>query len=488
MSSEIDPILSQPEIERRICRETVAEFLLVSHPRHQIHDTLYERIRRLPSGHLLEFSGRRPEVERYWDPLPDRFQWADEDEVREIPKKLETAVSRCLEVGGNALALSGGFDSVSLAAVAGELRRERDEEPLLGISLRFPEGPCDEGGTQAAVASALGMPQRLMTIDESLAGRNAVDESLAISRSLPSPVLSPWQSIYSGLFRAAGSPGELQVLMGTGGDDMFLVDPSYGADCLRSLRLAALWRYVRSWLQSSPFGAAVVSREILIRGAIKPTIMSLAAAVLSRVAPGLEHRMRERRFERTVLPEWFSRADGTLIASLYGRQKAPGLAIPQGPGSEYVHAMRSLPFRPLLLLELEQAFAWGRVLGTRFLYPFFDRDLVEASLRIHPENLIAGGRSKAPLRRLVARRLPGVTLPGRKVDFSQMLNQVLRAQAGEPWGSLLGDLCLETAGLVDGERLEQAVRRFLAGHSDDWRPAWFGLSTEHWLRQQNLSW
>lgn len=483
LSSEVDAILVQPEMSRRMRREVVAEFLMVSHPRHQIHDTLYGDVQRLPPGHLLECAGERPTIRQYWEPLPTGFTWAHDDEVREIPKRLERAVDRCLSVGANSLALSGGFDSVSLAVLAADQRGGAD--PLQAISLRFPDGPCDEGRTQEAVADALGMPQHMMTVEQSLDGRDPIEGALATSRYLPSPVFSPWQSMYSGLFKAAGEPDELQILMGTGGDDMFLVDFSYGADCLRSLRLSALWRYFRSWQRSSPFSAAVVAREVLLNGAVRTTLRGALSTAFERTAPRLWSRARAWRHERNALPNWFSRSDRSLVADLISRRQA---VDDHGSEGSYVRAMRSLTLRPLLLLELEQAFAWGSFLGTTFLYPFFDRDLVELSLRIHPEDLIAGGRSKAPLRQLVGRRLPGVALPSRKVDFSRMLHRVLRSHASSAWRSLGGPLRLEESGLVDPERFAEVIEDFLNGRSDDWVPVWFGLSTEVWLRQQDLSW
>ena len=51
---------------------------------------------------------------------------------------------------------------------------------------------------------------------------------------------------------------------------------------------------------------------------------------------------------------------------------------------------------------------------------------MEVTLRIRPEDLIAGGRHKAPLRRLVAAHVPGAALPVKKVDFTEAVHDVLR--------------------------------------------------------------
>ena len=167
-SSEIEAILSNPAIERMMNRERVAEFMMVSYPEQRLDETLFEGVRRLLPGHQLSLADGRIDIHRYWQPLPEGFSWATEEEVDELPPRLEQAVGRCLGAGANSLALSGGFDSVSLAILAAEGRGP--EERLQALSLRFPAGACDEGAAQTAVARALAMPLHMLTIEESLDG------------------------------------------------------------------------------------------------------------------------------------------------------------------------------------------------------------------------------------------------------------------------------------------------------------------------------
>ena len=112
---------------------------------------------------------------------------------------------------------------------------------------------CDEGPAQVEVARALGMPQLLRTLDETLDGQSIVGAALRLSAASPSPVLSPWQSVYTGLFHSASRLGLGRLLMGTGGDDLLNVDGTYAADRLAALDLAALWRFCRACQRTSPF-------------------------------------------------------------------------------------------------------------------------------------------------------------------------------------------------------------------------------------------
>jgi asparagine synthase (glutamine-hydrolysing) len=137
---------------------------------------------------------------------------------------------------------------------------------------------------------------------------------------------------------------------------------------------------------------------------------------------------------------------------------------------------------PLLLIEQDQLYAWARSLGFTFLYPYFDRNLVDLSLRIPPDELIAGGRHKAPLRRLVAARLPSVTMHAKKVDFTQALHDMLRPAGRSAWRSCGGPVMLAELGLVDVGRLDRFLEEYFDGRHSSWLGVWLALSTEAWLR------
>lgn len=484
LSPSIERILGEAEVARKFNRPAVAEFLIGAVTRHQVEETLYAGVRRLPPAHTLSLAGGALTLSRCWDPLPPDFAWADRDERAQFDALLERAVARCLLVGADSIALSGGFDSVGLAVVAaGQLE---GKAPLQAISLRFPQGACDEGAVQTAVAGALGMPQLIRTFEESLDGESPVRAALDVSTHLPCPVLSIWQAMYTGLFRSARERGCQRTILGTGGDDMMIVDLSYGADCLRALRLPTLWRFFRSWQRTSPFGTGVVARELLWKGALRPVLRRSASEFLARIAPGWRDRLRVREWERSGLPEWFSRADEDLLFSL--RQRRLISSRPSARRAEsYQAAMSRLTLAPMLLFELDQAFSWAAHLGITFFYPYLDRDVVELSLRIHPEHLIAGGRSKAPLRRLVAQRLPKVALPAKKVDFSQEVHRVFRTEGRQVWKTVGNSLWLAEERLVDPGKLRSLVDGYFEGRNNCWAVAWQLLSTEMWLRQQNLT-
>jgi asparagine synthetase B (glutamine-hydrolysing) len=352
------------------------------------------------------------------------------------------------------------------------------------VSLRFEGTVSDEGPAQVEVARALGMPQLLRTLDEALDGESIAGAALRLSAASPSPILSPWQSVYTGPFRSASRLGLGRLLMGTGGDDLLNVDGSYAADRLAALDLAALWRFCRACQRTSPFRAARVARGVFWNHAALPELMWLGGRVLRGVHPALLDWARQRRHLRAT-PAWASPSNRDLSRLLEERRRsAATVDLARGERS-YVATVRTLAQAPLMLIERDQSHAWARSVGFTFLYPYFDRDLVDLSLRIPPHELIAGGRHKTPLRRLVAARLPSVTMRATKVDFIQALHDMLRPAGRSAWRSCGGPVMLADLGLVDVGRLDRFAEDYFDGRNASWLGVWLVLSTEAWLRARS---
>ncbi len=445
-------------------------------------ETLYRDVARLPAAHALRLDQTGLHRWRYWDPLPAGFAWATEAEAESFPDLLEQALERCLAAGADSIALSGGFDSVSLAVLSRDLTAGC--QPLRAVSLRFDGGACDEGTTQAAVAAALGMPQTLLTVADSLDGREPLDVALGFSRCSPNPVASPFQALYTGLFRCAREVGARRMLFGTGGDDLLNVDSAYGADCLARLRLGALWRFLRATQRTSSFSSARVARLVLWDDAGRPALRGAVRGVLSRTAPGWWERQRVERLRRAI-PAWLGPIEADLLDHLVARRLATDPLVSDAGRGRYVRVLQVLGQSPRLLDDLEQGHAWLSQFGLSALYPYFDRDVVTLLLRVHPERLIAGGWYKEPVRRLVRERLPDISLPRKKVDFTQAMRSVLRPAGERAWSQLDGVPCLEALGICSQEAVNEMMCGYLAGEHDRWTAFWLILSTESWLQAQS---
>jgi asparagine synthetase B (glutamine-hydrolysing) len=160
------------------------------------------------------------------------------------------------------------------------------------------------------------------------------------------------------------------------------------------------------------------------------------------------------------------------------------MALAPGERS-YIRCIRNLPQAPLLLMEMDQGAAWAGHFGFTLLYPYWDRDLMQLMLRVHPEHLIAGGRAKGPLRRMVAERLPSLALRSKKVDFTQMVHRALRPNGRAVWQKLGGPEMLADLGIVDPDRCRARMQDYFEGRSDNWVGTWLLVSTEVWLRARS---
>ncbi len=441
-------------LPKRPDRLVLAEHLQSTRPDAQVRGTFFEGISRLPPAHLATFSPALEE-RRLWDPLPRGFEWAAEAEAARFVEVLRGAVARDLDAGVDCIALSAGFDSVSIAALAADLRGSRP--PLEAVSVLFPHPGCDESGPQRAVAAALGLPQSFSTV-----GPGVLGDSLAFSSSFPMPVLSPWQSVFTSLLRDLAARGRRNLFMGTGGDEMLVVDERWAEDLLRAGDLQGLWAFYRTWRRSAAFPAWIIAKTVFWDGAIRPLLGKGARKLLPP---------RPRR-RHPWLPD-----DPELHARLAERSR-PAEPDPDGA---YVGSIRRLLQSPALLQEFDTGHAWGESLGLREFLPYFDRDVMELSLRMRPEHLLVGGKAKGPLRNYVATRLPGLELPRRKVDFTGMVHRALRSEGPAIWRRLGGPERLAALGAGDGGKIRKGMADYFEGRDNHWKRTWTALSAEAWL-------
>jgi len=473
LSSSVDALLAQPEVRSKPHAVRIAEFLLGSSISHHLQETFYHDIRRLPPAHKLVLRGSTLSVDRYWNPIPLGFAWATRDEVAEFEPTLRRAVARCLGAGAQAIAMSGGFDSVGIAAVAAELQGKGP--PLTALSVRFPKTEINEEATQAQVARVLAMPQYFRTVNPAALDEDFVASALEQSAGNSSPVLGLWQGLYSTLFITARDLGLRRILFGTGGDEMLVVDTRYAHDLFLQGDVPGLVEFIRAWQRTSPFSALRVAHFILWQAALKPTLIAQARRLAGNSGARMYHAVRNQ-FHSMAVP-----LRSAILEELQDRaRQSVRMELAPGEG-RYVEAMRDLPQTPSLSLELEQGREWAGRFGARILYPFFDQDFVELALRVHPRHLYQGGRMKGPLRELVTKKLPSVSMPVRKVDFTALGRDVLRTFGRNSWTRLQGATRLAELGIVDPAATDDIMEHFFSGRSERWVPVWQLLSTEAWL-------
>jgi asparagine synthase (glutamine-hydrolysing) len=131
-------LLRQPGVPATLNRPALADHLCRRWP--DRGETFFEAIRRVRPGFRLRVSRAGLSAERYWDPVPEEgpIEWVQGDIPELFDHVFNQAVDRCLHSGPSGIFLSGGFDSISVAAVAVDRARTAGLPTPLALSLEFP--------------------------------------------------------------------------------------------------------------------------------------------------------------------------------------------------------------------------------------------------------------------------------------------------------------------------------------------------------------
>ena len=244
--------------------------------------TLYDGIRRLEGGHFLALERDGWRKGSYWRPRytpPEPL--AAPRAAAEVRLAVTRAVGSRLPGEGAGLLLSGGLDSASVAAVAGE--------GASAYSALFPEHlSVDEGALIHELREDLGLSGAWVLFH----GGSMLAPSLEFLRTWGVPSPSPNLHFHAPLLRLAADHGVGVLLDGQGGDELFGCAPYLLADRLRSGRLPAALSLARSLpgagRQPSMRVVARLLREYALKGALPRDVHDLAvrARGAERYAPG----------------------------------------------------------------------------------------------------------------------------------------------------------------------------------------------------------
>jgi asparagine synthase (glutamine-hydrolysing) len=162
-ATEIKQIIALPDISAEIYEPAIAAFL--AGPAMPLQWTFYKGINQLEAGHTLVLKSRRTQIRRFWDINPqNRIYYKDKNEYIEQFRELfkESVKCRLRSIRPIGLMLSGGMDSMSIAATVGWLiqRQTTEAYPLfLSFSSYFNEWlECDERHISSLITNHFGFP------------------------------------------------------------------------------------------------------------------------------------------------------------------------------------------------------------------------------------------------------------------------------------------------------------------------------------------
>ena len=486
LSSSLPRLLSHPGVSRELNRPALVDHLCHRWP--DAGETHFAAIRRVPVAHVLIWRGGRLEVEPYWE-ISTPGAWIEDDELDEFDGLLERAVQRQLSIGAAGIFLSGGFDSVSVAAVAADVARERGDPIPRALSLAFPHPDCDEADIQRSVAAKLGIPQTLMGFDEAVGPAGLISAGMELSAGLPLPLVSPWRPAYIRLGEDARQHGCAVLLTGAGGDEWLTVNPFYMADLLRRGDLVGASRFAGSILRSYRRSRRSMIRFLVLQAGLEPLILLAGRRAAQRIAPDLVRAKRRRDLE-SLTPPWVKPSadlaetvDSRIEQRIDQRAREPE---PRGGYGFYFRGFDLPVLHPERSREQEEDFEIGRRLGLRIQQPYWDLDLILFLCRVPPRLLLMNGREKALVREAVNRRFPGVGF-GRqkKVTATGFFQERLQRELNGAWNRMGGVTALGALGVLDPQVCEQSLAPILAsGNLRRMHTLWEVLNLEAWVRRQ----
>ena len=276
---------------------------------------------------------------------------------------LEQGIARGFSQGRAGVFLSGGFDSVSVAAMAADLARRRDRPAPVTLSVGFPDPSCDERGVQTSVAQTLGLPRRLLDFHEAAGPRGLLAEGLTLNERLPAPLLNVWFPVYVSLLRQAQRDGVTTIFTGEGGDEWLGATPFLAADLIARGDVRGLVRVARTWHRSYRQTWPTVIRGTIWEFGLRP----LAGAACARIAP---RRWDERRTRRALAsdPAWLSR-DPSLRRQQHARLRA-AVAPARPIGGFYRRETTLFLDHPLHSWLFEEQQQVGAAFGVRYAHPY----------------------------------------------------------------------------------------------------------------------
>jgi asparagine synthase (glutamine-hydrolysing) len=219
-SNTIQAVLSASFVSRELDEEFIADFLLGS-PYQNPSRTVYRDIRRLPPGHLLEFSKSGFSVRRIANtPVEDvLILKRDEEYIEEFRRLFTQSVRDQLPPIDTTILLSGGLDSTTLAACAVALRKQASPESDLNLrALSVDSRPVvddEEADLASRFARSFGIPCQVLHSGDALPFAGWED----LPVPFPEPVLDPYADFCLSYYRLIAQNSHL-ALSGDGGDEV----------------------------------------------------------------------------------------------------------------------------------------------------------------------------------------------------------------------------------------------------------------------------
>lgn len=480
VGSEVKQVLSAPGVEVRLDEGAVAAHLAGIFGR--LDGTFYEGVDQLAPGHALEVRGEGERVWRYWEVDPGvRVEYRAEGEYAEHFLELFEEAVRCRLVGDRpvGLFLSGGWDSGSIASVAGRLleRGGVGSGRFRAYSWAFETLPeCDERGVSGGIAARYGFPVTDVWGDDAW----PLSRYPAHGPDRDEPYIGVYQALLERGLALARSEGMGTLLSGDRGDEV-VGDWIYDhPGLLRAGRLIALCRELRAFAEARNRSLAWAVRRELFGPARRRLLRRFPVGPRTREGDRARPGDGRRLPAGWRMPLWLRRDLAQRVGLLeLVRERTPSAPFDDPARRDrYRRIFTTAGFGNARFSER----TWSRF-GIAYADPWSDPRLVRFVLAVPQHVVNRATEPKRILRRAMrgvmpehVRRAVSKTVPERLYDRG------FRERARETVRMLLADSRAEARGYIRANAVALEIDRYLRGEPprcDFWWP----LTLEIWLRR-----
>jgi asparagine synthase (glutamine-hydrolysing) len=461
--SELKSLLEHPDCPHELDLGSLSRYLALEYvptPR-----SIFEGVRKLPGGHVLQWHDGRVTVERYWD-LDfggDTAELSDDEYAAELRSRLRAAVRRRLvsDVPLGAF-LSGGVDSSSVVAM---MARELAPDTVKTFSIGFAERSFDESEHARRVARHFGTDHHEETftaaalLDVLPVVADVLDEPFADASVLPTYLLSRFTR-----------ESVTVALAGDGADELLAGYPTFAAE-----RVARLYKVPR----------------LLHEHAVVPL-----AELLPVSTANFSFDFKVKRFLRGAAEPADRRHPAWLGSFTPAEQEALLEQTPEDPFAEVRHAYARAPTGDALerliyayaktylqddiLVKVDRA---SMACSLEVRAPFLDVELVELLGRVPARLKLRGLTTKHLLKRAMADLLPQGIAGRAKKGFGIPVAEWLKTDLREPVLDELSPDRLRRQGLFAPEEVGRLLAEHLAGRRDHRKQLWTLFCFQLWHRR-----
>lgn len=473
-SSEIKAITSQNNINKALNYESFVNYInFLWSPG---TNTPFTKIHKLLGGNYIKLNVKKVNdftIEKYYE-IPFNGKYSDQTEealIEELDQRLLKAVERQLlsdvPVG---FFLSGGLDSSAIVAMAKRLFPDK-QFPCYTIDTegKANEGFSDDLHYAKIVAKHLDVKLHIVKADIDI-----VKDFDKMIYHLDEPQADPAPLNVLNICREARKNGDIVLLGGTAGDDLF--------SGYRRHQVLAFEKYFKYFPSFMVKAVKFLTNQLNVQN---PTVRRIR-----KLINDLDKSQGDR------MAGYFSWLPLATNKSLFSKTLQSSIKD-YNPSKYLLNLLKNIPneqnnLNKMLFWEMKTFLCdhnlnytdkLSMAEGIEVRVPFLDLELVEFSTRIPPNLKLKGKTTKYILKKVMEKYLPHEVIYRSKAGFGAPVRQWIINDLDSVISDYLSKENIEKRAIFDYDNVQKLIKDNKDGKIDASYSIWSLLAIESWLRQ-----